>query len=171
MRLPRPCNTLLESILHAADRLEHIAVSFAFDAQTFFERLKQTEFKALRTLALTSSFSTFSEGLLITAAEAVKNLQALKILEIWNFDAGQADVFRYERGLDRYQGRITWQSTEDRQISLIVEMGWKDLLSRDEHGFKVKCNNFSTEMESLGDLLPHLKLREQILRNYTETWN
>lgn len=168
MRLPRPYNTLLESILHAADRLEHIAVSFAFDAQTFFERLKRTEFKALRTLALTSSFGTFSEGLLLTAAEAVKNLHALKILEIWDFDAGQADVFRYERGLDRYQGRITWQSTKDRQISLYVEARWKDLLSRGQNGLDVSCSNFSMEMESLGDLLPHLKLGEQILRNFTE---
>ncbi|SCN83999.1 uncharacterized protein FFM5_03182 [Fusarium fujikuroi] len=168
MTLPRPYNTLLESILHAADRLEHIAVSFAFDAQTFFKRLRRTEFKALRTLALTSSFSKFSESLLLIAAEAVKKLHALKILEIWNFDAGQADVFRYERRLDRYQGQITWQSSKDRQISSSVEKGWRDLLSRGENGFDVKCSNFSMEMESLQDILPHLKLREQILRDFTE---
>ncbi|KAI1018028.1 hypothetical protein LB504_003995 [Fusarium proliferatum] len=168
MIFPRPYNTLLESILHAADRLEHIAVSFAFDAQTFFESLKRAEFKVLRTLALTSSSSKFSKSLLLIAAETVKKLRALKILEIWNFDAGQADVFRYERRLDRYQGQITWQSTKDRQISSSVEKGWKDLLSRGENGFDVKCSNFSMEMESLRDLLPHLKLGEQILRHFTE---
>jgi hypothetical protein len=106
MVLPRSNKTLLDSIFHAADRLEHIAVSYAFDARTFFDRLRETEFKALKTLALTSSFHNTTEDLFINAAEALKKMHALKILEIWNYEAGQADVFRYVR-LDRYQGQIT----------------------------------------------------------------
>ncbi|KAF5590808.1 uncharacterized protein FSUBG_10672 [Fusarium subglutinans] len=168
MVMPRPNATLLKSISQAANRLEHISVSFAFDAQTFFDRLIRTEFKALKTLALTSSFSGTSESLLINAAEAVKEMPALKLLEIWNFEAGhvQADVFRYER-LDRYQGRITWQSTKQRKISSNVERSWKDLLRRGENGFDIKRSSFPMDIRSLQDLLPNLKLREQILRNLT----
>ncbi|PNP79380.1 hypothetical protein FNYG_07215 [Fusarium nygamai] len=166
MVLPRPDSTLLDSISNAADRLEHIAVSFAFDAQTLFDRLMQTDLKALKTLALTSSFSNYSEGLLVDAAEAVTKMHALRILEIWNFEAGQADVFRYER-LDRYQGRSIWQSTEGREISSLVERSWRDLLRTRQSGFDVKCIGFPMEIESLQDLLPHLKLGEQILRNFT----
>ncbi|KAF4497986.1 hypothetical protein FAGAP_5845 [Fusarium agapanthi] len=168
MVMPRPNGTLLESISQAADRLEHISVSFAFDAQTFFDRLIRTEFKALKTLALTSSFSDTSESLLINAAEAVEGIDALKILEIWNFEAGhvQADVFRYERS-DRYQGRITWQSTKHRKISSNVESSWKDLLRGGENGFDIKRSSFPMDIKSLQDLLPNLKLREQILRNLT----
>ncbi|KAG7412786.1 hypothetical protein DER46DRAFT_679790 [Fusarium sp. MPI-SDFR-AT-0072] len=98
MVLPRSNKTLLESIFHAADRLEHIAVSYAFDARTFLDRLIETEFKALKTLALTSSCNNTTEDLFINAAEAVKKMHALEILEIWNHEAGQADVFRYETG-------------------------------------------------------------------------
>ncbi|KAF5581835.1 hypothetical protein FPCIR_9943 [Fusarium pseudocircinatum] len=166
MVLPRPSSTLLKSISGAADRLEHIAVSFTFDAQTLFDRFMQTDFKALKTLALTSSFSNYSESLLVDAAEAVTKMQALQILEIWNFEAGQADVFRYER-LDRYQGRIIWQSTEGREISSLVERSWRDLLRTGQSGFDVKCSGFPMEIERLQDLLPHLKLGEQILRNFT----
>ncbi|KAF5564976.1 hypothetical protein FNAPI_1860 [Fusarium napiforme] len=165
MVLPRPNNTLLDSISDAADRLEHIAVSFAFDAQTLFDRFTQTDFKALKTLALTSSFSNYSESLLVDAAEAVTKMHALQLLEIWNFEAGHADVFRYER-LDRYQGRIIWQSTEDREISSVVEMSWKDLLRTDQSGFDAKCSSFPIKLKSLQALLPHLKLGEQILRNF-----
>ncbi|KAM0075837.1 hypothetical protein ACKRZS_012043 [Fusarium odoratissimum] len=167
MVLPRSNKALLDSIFHAADRLEHIAVSYAFDARTFFDRLRETEFKALKTLALTSSFDNTTEYLFIDAAEAVKKMHALKILEIWNFEGGQADVFRYVR-LDRYQGQITWQSTKDREISSTVERSWRNLLRRGQFGFDVKCSNFPMEMESLHDLLPHLKLGEQILRNVTQ---
>ncbi|KAF5651917.1 hypothetical protein FCIRC_13074 [Fusarium circinatum] len=168
MVMPRPNATLLKSISQTANRLEHISVSFAFDVQTFFDRLIQTEFKALKTLALTSSFSNTSESLLINAAEAVKEIPALKILEIWNFEAGhvQADVFRYER-LDRYEGRITWQSTKHRKVSSNVERSWKDLLRRGENGLDIKRNSFPMDIRSLQDLLPNLKLREQILRNLT----
>ncbi|KAF5969366.1 hypothetical protein FBULB1_10278 [Fusarium bulbicola] len=168
MVMPRPNATLLKSMSQAANRLEHISVSFAFDAQTFFDRLIQTEFKALRTLALTSSFSNTSESLLINAAEAVKEIPALKILEIWNFEAGhvQADVFRYER-LDRYEGLITWQSTKHRKVSSNVERSWKDLLRRGENGLDIKRSSFPMDIRSLQDLLPNLKLREQILRNLT----
>ncbi|KAF5590046.1 hypothetical protein FPANT_6138 [Fusarium pseudoanthophilum] len=166
MVLPRPNSTLLDSISDAADRLEHIAVSFAFDAQTLFDRFTQTDFKALKTLALTSSFSNYSESLLGDAAEAVTKMHALQILEIWNFEAGHADVFRYER-LDRYQGRIIWQSTEDREISSVVERSWKDLLRTGQSGFDAKCSSFPMKLKSLQDLLPHLKLGEQILRNFT----
>ncbi|KAF5688698.1 hypothetical protein FDENT_4783 [Fusarium denticulatum] len=165
MVLPRPNSTLLDSISNAADRLEHIAVSFAFDAQTLFDRFTQTDFKALKTLALTSSFSNTAESVLVDAAEAVTKMHALQILEIWNFEAGQADVFRYER-LDRYQGRITWQSTEDREISSVVERSWKDLLRRGQSGLEVKRSSFPVDMERLQDLLPHLKLGERILRNF-----
>lgn len=163
--LPRPNSTLLDSISDAADRLEHIAVSFAFDAQTLFDRFTQTDFKALKTLALTSSFSNYSESLLGDAAEAVTKMHALQILEIWNFEAGQADVFRYER-FDRYQGRIIWQSTEDRKISSVVERSWKDLLRTGQSGLDAKCSSFPMRLESLKDLLPCLKLGEQILRNF-----
>ncbi|KAF4958460.1 hypothetical protein FGADI_2382 [Fusarium gaditjirri] len=164
MLLPRSNKTLLNSIFHAADRLEHVAVSYAFDARTFFDRLVETEFKALKTLALTSSFTHTTDDLLVNAAEAVKKVHALKILEIWNLEAGQADVFRYER-LDRYQGRITWQSTKDREISEIVERRWRDLLRGGQDGFDVECSNFLVEMNSLQDLLPHLKLGRHILHN------
>ncbi|KAF5698726.1 hypothetical protein FMUND_15033 [Fusarium mundagurra] len=163
MVLPRSNRTVLESIFNAADRLEHIAVSFAFDAQTFFDRLIQTDLKALKTLALTSSFSNTSESLLINAAQAVKHMHALKILEIWNFKAGQADVFRYER-LDRDHGRITWQSTRNREISSVVEGSWKDLLMSRQSGFDIKRSSFPTGIGSLHDLLPHLKLGEQIVQ-------
>ncbi|KAG9499662.1 hypothetical protein J7337_008121 [Fusarium musae] len=166
MVLPRPNSTLLDSISNAADRLEHIAVSFAFDAQTLFHRLMQTDFKALKTLALTSSFSNYSESLLVDAAEAVTKMHALQLLEIWNFEAGQADVFRYER-LDRYQGHIIWHSTEDRELSSVVVQSWKDLLRTGQSGLEVKCSSFPVEMERLQDLLPHLKLGQQILRNFT----
>ncbi|KAF4440858.1 hypothetical protein FACUT_3176 [Fusarium acutatum] len=166
MVLPRSNRTLLESIFGAADSLEHIAVSFTFDAQTFFDRLIGTDFKALETLALTSSFNNLSQSLLDNAAEAVKKMHALKILEIWNFEAGQADVFRYKR-LDRYLGRITWQSTKHRKICSDMERSWKDLLRRCQSGFDVKRSSFPMEIKSLQDLLPHLKLGEQILRNFT----
>ncbi|KAF5570510.1 hypothetical protein FPHYL_1186 [Fusarium phyllophilum] len=166
MVLPRSNRTVLESIFNAADRLEHIAVSFAFDAQTFFDRLIETDFKALKTLALTSSFNDPSQSLLVNAAEAVKKMHALKILEIWNFEAGQADVFRYGR-LDRHQGCIAWQSTKHRKISPDVERSWKDLLSRGQSGLDVNRSSFPTEIESLQDLLSHLKLGERILRNFT----
>jgi len=63
MVLPRSNTTLLDSIFHAADQLEHIAVSFAFDAQTFFDRRGKAEFKALKTLTLTSSFIHTGEEL------------------------------------------------------------------------------------------------------------
>ncbi|KAM5374624.1 hypothetical protein ACJA88_008089 [Fusarium oxysporum] len=106
MVLPRSNTTLLDSIFHAADQLEHTAVSFAFDAQTFFDRRGKAKFKVLKTLALTSSFIDTGEELFSSAAEAIKTMHGLKILEIWNCEAAQADVFRYER-LDRYQGKIS----------------------------------------------------------------
>ncbi|KAI1050298.1 hypothetical protein LB506_001904 [Fusarium annulatum] len=172
MVIPRLNRTVLESVFHAADRLEHIAVSFAFDAQTFFDELILPKFKVLKTLALTSSFSDTlndtSESLLVNAAEGVKKMPALRILEIWNLNKyRQADVFRYER-LDRRNGQLTWQSTQDRRISSHVKKGWKDLLGRFPSVLDVKCSQFPMEMESLRDILPYLKLREQILRGFTE---
>ncbi|KAF5621982.1 hypothetical protein F52700_10857 [Fusarium sp. NRRL 52700] len=168
---PRANRTLLESIFNAADRLEHIAVSFAFDAQTFFDRLTQTEFKALKTLALTSSFNDTTESLLINAAEAVTKMHSLQILEVWNLETRQAYVFGYER-LDRYQSRITWQSTKHCKISSNVERSWKDLLRRDQIGLHAKRSSFPMVIESLQDLLPHLKLGEQVVRNFISrpTW-
>jgi len=92
-------------------------------------------------------------------------MHGLKILEIWNCEAGKADVFRYER-LDRYQGKISWQSTKDCEISSTVERSWRNLLRRGQFEFDVRCSKFSPmEMESLQDLLPHLKLEEHILHN------
>lgn len=172
MVIPRLNRTVLESVFHAADRLEHIAVSFSFDAQIFFDELIQSKFDVLKTLALTSYFSDTlndtSESLLVNAAEGVKKMPALTILEIWNLNKyRQADVFRYER-LDRRNGQLTWQSTQDRRISSGVQKGWKDLLGRFPSVLDVKCSKFPMEMESLRDILPYLKLREQILRDFTE---
>ncbi|KAF9771094.1 hypothetical protein IL306_011282 [Fusarium sp. DS 682] len=176
MILPRSNTKLLDSILQARDHLEHIAVSFAFDAQDFFDHCKGTELKALKTLALTYSFNGVPhEEFLVTAAEAAKKMPALEMLEIWDYQAGTvgAHIFRYEK-IDRAKSRITWQSTGDHSISKTVHEVWRDALAggikyKDDYELEVGNIRFGyTWITNLKSLFSYLKLRKQIL--HESTW-
>ncbi|KAF5647363.1 regulatory CAT8 [Fusarium sp. NRRL 25303] len=144
---------LLGLISRAADHLEHIAVSYAFSANHFVDHCKGIEFKRLKTLALTYRFNGIPHiGLLENASEAVKRMPALEMLEIWEFGlpGPQAHIFRLP---DCIYGASAWMNKST---------GGK------VHVLEVVEDRFARhDVITFSDLVPHLRLKGQILREST----
>ncbi|KAI8689633.1 hypothetical protein NCS56_00227000 [Fusarium sp. Ph1] len=135
MRIPRSNKRLLRSLAENkwSNQLEHLSISFAFDAQDFFSSHFSHNWASLVTLALTSNLvlkhsSAVVNELLVNVAEVAKYMPRLEILEIWNCEArdSEAGIFRYEK-LDRARN-IIWQGTWDLDISRQVKRAGKRYL-------------------------------------------
>lgn len=162
---------LLGLISRAADHLEHIAVSYALSANHFFDHCKGIEFKQLKTLALTYRFNGIPNiRLLENASEAVKRMPALEMLEIWEFGlpGPPAHIFRYEK-LGEIRGRISWQSCGNNRLPDCIYSAWKKKSTGGKaHVLEVVEDRFArNDVITFSDLVPHLMLRERILREST----
>ncbi|CVK91273.1 uncharacterized protein FMAN_09416 [Fusarium mangiferae] len=162
---------LLGLISRAADHLEHIAVSYAFSANHFFDHCKEMEFKRLKTLALTYRFNGIPNiGLLKNASEAAKRMPALEMLEIWEFGlpGPPVHIFRYEK-LGETRGRISWQSCGNHRLPDCIYSAWKKKSTGGKvYVLEVVEDRFSRhDVITFSDLVPHLRLKGQILREST----
>lgn len=174
MRLPRSNKRLLRSLTENQwiNQLEHLSVSFAFDAQDFFSPHLAHNWASLTTLALTSNrvltrSSDVVNELLVEVAQAAKHMPRLEILEIWNCEArdNEAGIFRYEK-LDR-AGKIVWQGTWDLDISKQVKRAWQEVLVAPDGGhYELSVEVMSIQprrLVNLGSIYPYLKLRRHVL--------
>ncbi|KAI1050293.1 hypothetical protein LB506_001903 [Fusarium annulatum] len=135
---------LLGLISRAVDHLEHIAVSYAFSANHFFDHCKGIEFKRLKTLALTYRFNGIPDiGLLKNASEAAKRMPALEMLEIWEFGLPGPPVHIFSAWKKKSTGGKVY-------VLEVVE----DQFARHD-------------VITFSDLVPHLRLKGQILREST----
>jgi len=161
----------LLNIPQSADHLEHIAVSYAFNAHEFFYYCHGVEFKRLKTLALTYRFNGIPNiELLKNASEAAKRMPMLEMLEIWEFGlpGPPAHIFRYEK-LSETRGRISWQSCGNHSIPDCVYRAWKNKSTDGKvRELEVVEGRFARhDVTTFSDLVPHLMLKEKILHEST----
>ncbi|KAM0544527.1 hypothetical protein ACHAPJ_011821 [Fusarium lateritium] len=126
---------------------------------------------ALTSKAMTSRSAIRVSELLSNAAKAVKRMPKLKLLEVWNYSAGEIGIFVYEK-LDR-RSQITWQGTWEFKIPEEIENTWREV-SNDSHGdfYELGVKNVTLEIDqltSLRSIFPYLRLREHILHEVSWT--
>ncbi|UPK97039.1 hypothetical protein LCI18_007974 [Fusarium solani-melongenae] len=173
MRIPRS-NQRLKSLTENtwSNQLEHLSISFAFDAQDFFSPRFSHNWASLATLALTSNCvltrsSEVVNELLVEVAVAAKHMPKLEMLEIWNCKVrdSAAGIFRYEKP-DR-AGNIVWQGTWDLNMSSQVKRAWQEvLIDLDGGRYELGVQVLSLQPEglvNLGSIYSYLKLRKNIL--------
>ncbi|CAF3488301.1 unnamed protein product [Fusarium graminearum] len=191
-----PNVSLAYSLGKEAHHLENIAVSFSFDAVSFFtpryghdfESLftpcNAHEFKELKTLALTSPTMVSEEygvidDFLCAVAKIAKKMPKLETLELWYFSSPSfmpphptpscAGIFTYQR-LDRYSSCISWKSLHSFKISEETRASWKGVVGVEGAEFSVEHLDIDPDqLTSIGKLYPYLALRGRILNGITWT--
>ncbi|RMJ07499.1 hypothetical protein CDV36_012897 [Fusarium kuroshium] len=174
MRIPRSNKRLLKSLAEntGGNQLEHLSISFVFDAQDFFSPRYSHNWASLTTLALTSNLvltcsSEVVNELLVKVAEVAKHMPRLEMLEIWNCKVREkvAGIFRYEKS-DR-TGNIVWQGTWELYMSRQVQRAWQEVFIGSDGGYyELGVEVMSLEPEglvNLGSIYPYLKLRKHVL--------
>ncbi|RGP61337.1 hypothetical protein FLONG3_10571 [Fusarium longipes] len=167
---PRSNPKLLAAFAEAADRIEHIAVSFAFDACSFFE--PELVYKKLKTLALTSKTMISQtdnsiDELLYSAAKAAKLMPRLETLEIWYCRSGTAGIFTYCR-LGLYNSCVSLKRTgdlRDFRMSTDTEAAWQRVVDDEVAQVSVDYTILSSGQLSPGAVYAHLELKERILHH------
>ncbi|EKJ70358.1 hypothetical protein FPSE_09575 [Fusarium pseudograminearum CS3096] len=183
-RESQPNTTLRESLVEEAGHLENIAVSFSFDAVSFFTPPFTSDFKELKTLALTSPTMVSKEygvvdDFLCATAKVAKGMPKLETLELWYFSSPSfmpphptpscAGIFTYQR-LDRYSSCISWKSTRSFKMSEETRESWKGVVDVEGAEFSVEHLDLDPDqLTSIGKLYPYLALRDRILHGITWT--
>ncbi|KAH7186013.1 uncharacterized protein B0J16DRAFT_145704 [Fusarium flagelliforme] len=179
---PHRLNPMFKDVLiKAADRIEHIAISFS--ASSLLNPNADFKFTALKTLAMTSNALLHDmDGLvdlplLRCAATAAKRMPKLEVFEIWCYKNGmalQAQVFTYQR-LGKYSSCITWKENRGpRKISERLQRAWKEVADGENGIFEVKYEFLTLEWTlwkriTLGEMRSHLLLGNRILHDITWT--
>ncbi|CAG1977266.1 unnamed protein product [Fusarium graminearum] len=191
-----PNASLANSLGKEAHHLENIAVSFSFDAVSFFTprwghdfeslftRCDAYDFKELKTLALTSPTMVSEDygvidHFLCTAAKSAERMPKLETLELWYFSSPSsmpphptpscAGIFTYQR-LDRYSSCISLKSTQTFKISGETRERWKGVVDVEGAEFSVEHLDLDPDqLTSIGKLYPYLALRGRILNGITWT--
>jgi len=165
-------------LINVADCIEHIAISFI--ASSLLNPNANFEFKALKTLAITSDDlihpmdGLINLPLLFNAATAAKTMPKLEVFEIWCHKTGRAGIFTYQR-LGQYSSCITWkESWGPQMISERVQKAWKQVVDEDNGSFEVQYKLLELgetlgETGSLGKMRSHLLLGNRILHDITWT--
>ncbi|KAM5347328.1 hypothetical protein ACJ41O_010333 [Fusarium nematophilum] len=163
-------------MVETSRHLEHLSISFAIDAQHFFSRTRQLDWKGLKTMALTSDIllsrsNAMVNELLECVAEVAKKMPKLQILEIWHCKTGEAGIFRYEK-LDR-SSTVTWQGTWSFDMSRLVEEAWREVFTDPvgglyQLGTEAICL-VPEEIAGVGSVSPYLKLKKHILHDASWT--
>lgn len=190
-----PNASLAHSLGKEAHHLENIAVSFSFDAVSFFTRYGSDfeslfgscnayDFKELKTLALASPTMVSPDhgaidDFLCAASKVAKIMPKLETLELWYFSSPNfmpphptpscADIFTYQR-LDRYSSCISWKSTRSFKISKETRERWKGVVDVEGAEFSVEHLDLDPDqLTNVGKLYPYLVLRDRILHGITWT--
>ncbi|KAF5018327.1 hypothetical protein F66182_9688 [Fusarium sp. NRRL 66182] len=159
MILPRSNTRLLKSLTDSVliTRLEHLCVSFSFDARNFFSTDLPHEWTSLKTVALTSDVltsrsSAMAGELLLDAARVAK-----------------AGIFGY----DKSEKAIVWQGTWHAEISIECRWEWHRVCFEWGHRLD-ELGVAAVELDrescvSLSSIRPYLKLRKHILHDVSWT--
>lgn len=183
-RATRPNRDLGICLASCSCLLESVSASFLIDAEDFFHELwpvdgnetrdgltKRGLWTNLKTLALTSRLLHPSvrrseiQKLLLAAASSALFMPKLEVMELWNAGQGHAAYFRFEKeSLPTITLRSTWPlaSTLLQQTMARWEAVAKEY-SQSRLAVSVELLPQGDHFDSYSSLLPHLKLRKQIL--------
>ncbi|KAM5347857.1 hypothetical protein ACJ41O_007681 [Fusarium nematophilum] len=168
-----------KSLRRYGGNLENISVSFLIDARDFFKPFwpansdrsmrSLPNWENLETLSLTSQIlvsgsQADTNKLLCAAARAVKKMRRLRLLELWNGGEGTAAVFRYR--VEDTVTEVAWLSASSgRTLDSEVVRAWNETsLHHGREDFRPRTQGLeAAEIVSVGTVLRHLQLREQIL--------
>ncbi|KAF4463154.1 hypothetical protein FALBO_10032 [Fusarium albosuccineum] len=176
MRSRRSNLKLLEAMAKSTHHLEHLSISFAFDARNFFQPNLQLNWDSLITISLTSNILVLRSNdmvneLLQRAAQAAKKMPKLKILELWYCKTGEAGIFRYEK-FDRFSS-VIWQGTWTFTLSETAKQAWDEGFNdsdRELFGLGVSVISLPPEeITSVRSIFPYLKLKKYILHDVSWT--
>lgn len=150
--------------------LERLSASFLIDAEGFFQAYQPGWiWKDLVSLALTSRLLNSTEdpaeinNMLHAAGVAARNMPKLRIMEIWSGGRWHASVFRYHATDDFTT--VTWHSVWNLRLESRVIETWKAAaLEYSRHELCVEVYRMpSGNIQSYGDAIDHLKLKQQVL--------
>lgn len=150
-----------------AQNLEHLSLSFVFDAADFFG--DRWTWKHLQTLALTSNLlrpngrQSAIRDLLVNMGEAAYCMTKLRTLVLWNGAVGHAFAFVYR--VEGAYGYVSRRGTWDLEMDDDVKGTWERVANRQElKGLWVEeAQKIRDKIMSHGDAIHYLNLPCQMV--------
>lgn len=131
-----------KGLAEASLGLQHLSAAFIIDASQFWEvRQSNWVWEQLLTLSLTSrDLVPHTEpkdinGLIHSAARAIKKMPKLRIMELWNGGQGHAAVFRYKSVKAGGCASIAWRGSWSLKFETGVVTAWENVAGASHAGY------------------------------------
>jgi hypothetical protein len=160
-----------KELAKASLSLQHLSAAFIIDASQFWEVCQSNwVWEQLQTLSLTSrDLVPHKEPkdinrLIFSAAQAIKKMPKLQIIELWNGGQGHAAVFRYKSVKVGGCAKIAWRGSWNLKFETRVVTAWENVTGARHAGYLQIRNELlrPSQIRSHGEAVLILELETEV---------
>lgn len=166
-----PNTQVSKKLAEASLDFQHLSAAFMTDASQFWDVCRPDwVWKQLLTLSLTScnlvphKESKDVNGVIYSAALAMKKMPKLEIMVLWNGGKDHAAVFRYKSVKASGYARIVWRGSWSMQFEIRVVTAWQNVARANHSGHLQILNELLTpsQIRSHGEAVLILELETEV---------